>query len=131
MPGPKSEKVRLSVFKGREAKLNHAILQVLSKASPLAIWDIHKNAGEIRGFKGTKYAVINARIKALEEEGYLKRTGKRNTKQGGKTTLYTLSAKTKLAMELNSQNIDDMFNKLDEESALAMLDIISHANGTN
>ena len=96
MPRPKSEKVRLSVFRGKEAKLNLAIFLVLSETSPLAIWDIHKNVGKMRGFKGIKYAVINTRIRVLEEKGYLISMGNRDTKQGGKTTLYILSAKMKL-----------------------------------
>ena len=131
MPRPKSEKVRLSVFRGKEAKLNLAIFLVLSETSPLAIWDIHKNVGKMRGFKGIKYAVINTRIRVLEEKGYLISMGNRDTKQGGKTTLYILSAKMKLATKLNSENIDDVFDRLDEESASAIFDLISHANGTN
>ena len=131
MPRPKSEKVRLSIFRGKKAKRNLAIFTVLSETSPLAIWDIHRNVGKLRGFKGIKYAVINTRIKALEEKGYLISMGNRDTKQGGKTTLYTLSAKMKLATKLSSENIDDIFDRLDEESASAIFDLISNANGTN
>ena len=124
MPRSKRETVRISVFKGREAKLNRAIFQVLTEESPQAMWNILKNVGKIRGFKRTKYAIINTRIKALEDKGYLNKTGKRDTKQGGKTILYELSARTKLAMALNSQNIDDILNQLDEESALIILNVI-------
>lgn len=124
MPTHKCETVKLSVFKGREAKLNRAIFQVLSEESPLAIWDILRNICKTRGFRRTKYAVINARIKALEDEGYLKRTGHRNTKQGGKTILYELCEKTKLAIELDSRNPDDILDQLDEKSALTILKII-------
>ena len=131
MPRLKSEKVRLSIFRGKKAKRNLAIFTVLSETSPLAIWDIHRNVGKLRGFKGIKYAVINTRIKALEEKGYLNSVGNRDTKQGGKTTLYTLSAKMKLAIKLYSENIDDVFDGLTEESASAIFDLISHANGTN
>ena len=127
MPRPKSEKVKLSVFRGKEAEHNLAICRVLSETSPLAIWDIHKSVGNLRGFKGIKYAVVNTRIKALEEKGYLKSVGSRDTKQGGKATLYTLSAKMKLATKLYSENIDDLFDRLTEESASAIFDIISHA----
>ena len=119
-----SETVRLSVFRGREAKLNRAIFQVLTEESPQAMWDILRNVGKIRGFKRTKYAVINTRIKALEDEGYLNKTGTRDTKQGGKTILYELCAKTKLAILLDSKNIDDILNQLDEKSALTILTII-------
>ena len=131
MPRPKSEKVRLSIFRGKKAERNLAICRVLSESSPLAIWDIHKKVGKLRGFKGIKYAVVSTRIKALEEKGYLKSVGDRDTKQGGRASLYTLSAKMKLAKKLYSENIDDIFDRLTEESASAIFDLISHANGTN
>ena len=79
---------------------------------------------KIRGFKRTKYAVINTRIKTLEEKGYLNKTGERDTKQGGKTTLYELSARAKLAIAINSQTIDDMLTQLDEKSASIILKTI-------
>jgi len=131
VPRPKSVKVRLSIFRGKEAEHNLAICRVLSETSPLAIWDIHKSVGRLRGFKGIKYAVVNTRIKALEEKGYLKSVGSRETKQGGKAILYTLSAKMKLATKLYSENVDDIFDRLTEESASAIFGLISHANGTN
>jgi len=124
VPAHKCETVRLSVFKGREAKLNRAIFEVLIEESPLAMWDILGNVCKMRSFRRTKYAVINARIKALEDEGYLKRTGNRDTKQGGKTILYELCEKTKLAIALNARNLDDILDQLDEKSALTILKII-------
>jgi hypothetical protein len=124
VPPRKCETVRLSVFKGREAKLNRAIFEVLIEESPLATWDILRNVCKMWGFKRTKYAVINARIKALEDEAYLKKTGNRDTKQGGKTILYELCAKTKLAIALNARNLDDILDQLDEKSALTILKII-------
>ena len=124
MPAHECETVRLSVFKGREAKLNRAIFEILIEESPLAMWDILGNVCKIRGFRRTKYAVINARIKALEDEGYLKKTGQRYTKQGGKTILYELCAKTKLAIALDSRNLDDMLDQLDEKSAITILKIV-------
>jgi hypothetical protein len=125
VPRRKRDTVRLSVFKGREAKLNRAIFQVLRGESPQAMWDILRKIRKIRAFKHTKYAVINTRVKALEAEGYLKKTGERDTKHGGKTALYEISAKAKLAIKLCSQPLDDLIDKLDEDSALTILKAIN------
>ena len=43
---------RLQVFKGREAKLNRAIFQILALKGPLIIYDIHK---EVKVQKGLKH----------------------------------------------------------------------------
>jgi DNA-binding PadR family transcriptional regulator len=125
VPKKKSDTVRLSVFKGREAKLNRAIFQVLKEEAPQAMWDILRKIRKMRGLKHTKYAVINKRINALEAEGYLKKTGERETKHGGKTALYEISAKAKLAIKLCSQPLDDRIDKLDEDSALIILNAIN------
>lgn len=125
MPRRRRETIRLSVFKGREAKLNRAIFQVLQQEAPQAMWDILRKIRKINGLKHTKYAVINTRVKALEAKGYLKKTGERETKQGGETALYGMTARARLAVKLSSNNIDELINKLDEDSALIILKAIS------
>ena len=124
MPRRKRKSCRLSVFKGREAKLNRAIFQVLKEEAPQAMWDIFRKVGRMRGFKRTKYAVINTRVKALEAKGYLKKTGERDTKQGGETALYKMTARARLAVKLSCQTIDDLINELDEDAALIILKAI-------
>jgi hypothetical protein len=57
-----------------------------------------------------------------------KKTGERDTKQGGKTALYEISAKAKLAIKLSSQPLDDIMDKLDEDSALTILEAINSLN---
>ncbi|HDQ06577.1 MAG TPA: hypothetical protein ENN36_07645 [Candidatus Bathyarchaeota archaeon] len=125
MPRGKGKTCRLSVFKGREAKLNRAIFQVLKDEAPQAMWDILRNVCKIRGFKRTKYAVINTRVKALEAKGYLTKTGERDTKQGGETNLYKMTARARLAVKLSSQTVDDLINRLDEDAASTILEAIS------
>ncbi len=122
----KSESVKLAVFKGREARLNRAILELFSEENLLAKWDVFKKLIRKRGFKRVRYAVIDVRIGALETEGFLALAGERDKKQGGKTALFRSTAKAKLALELSSRNIDDLLNELDEGAALAMLRLISH-----
>ncbi len=123
----KAESVKLAVFKGREARLNRAILELLSEENLLAKWDVLKRLIRKRGFKRVHYAVVDVRIRALETEGFLAWAGEREKKQGGKTALFRSTAKAKLALELSSRNIDDLLNELDEEAALAMLRLIARS----
>ena len=58
---------KLSVLKGREAKLNKGIFDILALKGPLIIYDIHKEVKAQRGLKHTKSTNVLRRIKALEE----------------------------------------------------------------
>lgn len=123
MPKPKTTK--LSVFKGREAKLNHAIFQTLANKSPQTIYDIHKQIRKTRGLRYTRYASVNKRIKALEETGYIKKAGTRETKAGFEAVIYELTARAYLALLLIEITLDDLLTKVDENTALAILAIIA------
>jgi hypothetical protein len=72
----------LVVFKGREAKLNYAIFQILALKGQQTIYDVYKQVIKYKGLKNTRYASVNKRIKALEEKSYIKRTGTRLTCTG-------------------------------------------------
>ena len=113
------------MFSGKEASRNNAIFYVLTHESPLAVWNILGHVKHLPGFKRTKYSVISTRVKALEAQGYLRRTRTRIKKQGGETKLYELTARAQLAMALNSKTMDDVIKELDEDSALIILRIIS------
>ena len=117
----KDKSGRLSVFKGREARLNKAIFHILALKSPLITYDIHKEVKAQKGLKHTKYTNVLRRIRALEESGYLEKAGTRKTLPGSERVLYQLSSKTYLALLLNKVNIDDYIQKASEESALTML----------
>jgi hypothetical protein len=67
----KSKGTELSVFKGREAKLNRAILEILIRKDCKTIYDIHKQVRLGKDLKGTYYGKVNKRVKALEQTGYL------------------------------------------------------------
>ncbi|MEM4713215.1 MAG: hypothetical protein QXQ61_01550 [Candidatus Bathyarchaeia archaeon] len=125
MPKPKTTK--LSVFKGREAKLNHAIFQNLAHKSPQTIYDIHKQIRKIRGLRYTRYASVNKRIKALEDEGYIKKVGIRKTKAGSDASLFELTTRAYLVTLLNSTDLDRLMTKLDEADAAAILAVLLHS----
>jgi DNA-binding Lrp family transcriptional regulator len=107
----------LSVFKGREAKLNRAIFQALALKGPQTIYNIHKQVRAYRGLKYTEYASVNKRVRSLEQSGYIKRTGARKTKAGFEAPIYELASKAYLATVLASINLEEMLRRIDEISS--------------
>lgn len=91
------------------------------------MWDILRQLNNMRGLKRTKYAVVNVRVKALEAEGFVRKTGERDTKQGGETVLYEMTARAQLAVELSSKKMDELINNLNEDAALTILRAISRS----
>ena len=89
----KPSTIKLQVFKGREAKLNKAIFHTLAQKSPQTIYDIHKDVKNQKGLRHTRYANVNKRVRALEDSGYIKKTGTKKTKAGFQASTYDLTAK--------------------------------------
>ncbi len=114
----------LAVFKGREARLNRAILQALTSESLQTIYDLHKQVIKTNGLKRTRYGNVNARVKALEETNYVRKAGLRNTKAGFKANLYEATARACFALLLSSLDLDDLIQELDEISTLTILGVI-------
>jgi hypothetical protein len=127
VPRAGADAARLSVFKGREARLNKAIFHILALKGPLIIYDIHKEVKAQKGLKYTKSSNVLRRIRALEESGYLEKAGTRKTLPGSERVLYKLSSKTYLALLLNKINLDSFIQTAKEESIIATLAaLISH-----
>ena len=115
----------LSVFKGREARLNRAIFQTLAQKGPQTIYDIHKKIKAQRGMKRTYYGNVNKRVRALEQTGYLKPAKIQNTKAGFEATVYELTAKAYLGLMLDSISLENLLNRIDEDSATEILAAIA------
>ena len=81
---------RISVFKGRKAKLNRSIFYILTLKGPLAIYDIHKEVKAQRALRDTRYASVNKRVRFLKESGYIKKIGAKKTKAGFEAAIYEL-----------------------------------------
>jgi hypothetical protein len=111
---------RISVFKGREAKLNFAIFHILALKGPLTIYDIHKEVKAQRGLKYTKYANINRRVRDLEPR-YLEKVGIRKTRAGFTAALYQIATRGYLAIMLDYLDEDDFVRKADEETIATTL----------
>lgn len=112
---------RLSVFKGREAKLNRATFQILALKGPLTIYEVCKEVRALEHLKHTKYTNVNRRVKELEESGYLEKTGVRKTQAGFQAILYQLTARAYLAILLNKINLDNFTQTADADAIIATL----------
>jgi len=121
VPGPKSEKVRLSVFKGREAKLNWVIFQILAHESPLTIYEVCKRVKTKTGLKHVKYTNINRRVRALSNSSYLQEVESRKTKAGFQTILYEMTTKAYLTIILNELDLNNFIQKASEEQIIAAI----------
>jgi hypothetical protein len=119
MARKKSKGTVLSVFKGREAKLNRAIFQVLATKDALAIYDVAKAIKNERGMRNTKYTNVNRRIRALTEQGYTEQAGKRETQAGSQALLYRLTTRANVAILLSQINLDKLVKEADEETLVS------------
>jgi len=68
-----------------------------------------------------RYASINKRVRNLEEEGYLKKAGVRETKAGFEAETYEITFRANLAILLDYVNLDDLCMKVDETMAQTLL----------
>jgi len=121
MARKKSKGTELSVFKGREAKLNRAIFQTLALKGPQTIYEMHKEVKTLKGFKNTRYANVNVRVRLLESSGFVKKTATKKTKAGFESTIYDIATKAYFAMLLSSINVEDFLTRLDDTTATELL----------
>ena len=128
MAKSKKKTERLSVFKGREAKLNRAIFHILARKGPQTIYDIHKQVKNQKRLRYVRYASVNKRVRALEKSGYIKKIGAKKTKAGFEATIYELTVTAYLAILLNSINLDELVTRVDEVTASAILGDILRAS---
>ena len=106
MPRRKRDTVRLSVFKGRETKLNRAIFHVLHQKAPQTAWQIFSLLSKNKEMKGLTYWTVIRRMKALQKQDYVLVVGKIETMPGTETSLYQLTPRAELAFVLDKLNID-------------------------
>jgi len=60
------------------------------------------------------YNTVNRRVRALEERGYVEKSGERKTKTGFAAKLYQLTIRAHLAMLLNRINLDYFIEEASE-----------------
>jgi len=112
---------RIAVFKGRDARLNKAIFWILAQRSPLTIYDVWRRLRIQRDFAYIPYNTVNRRVRALEEYGYIEKSGERKTKTGFVAKLYQLTARAYLAMLLKRIDLDEFIEKATDSKILTAL----------
>jgi predicted transcriptional regulator len=119
----KCKGTELSVFKGREAKLNRAVFQTLAQKGPQTIYDMHKEI-KSKGLGTTRYANVNVRVRILQQSGYVRRKNEKKTRAGFQATIYELTAKALLAMLLDSIDIEKLIDQITEEKGQTIMGAI-------
>jgi DNA-binding Lrp family transcriptional regulator len=114
-------KPRLSVFTGREAKLNKAIFQVLAIEGALTIYEINKKVKTHKSLRYIKYSVINRRVRNLTDKGYIEAISARRTQAGFQAQLYQLTLRAYLAITLSKIDLDRFIEEANEKSIINAL----------
>jgi DNA-binding PadR family transcriptional regulator len=122
---PKHKDARLSVFKGREARLNLVIFTILDAKKLLTSYDMYLEIRRIKGFRHTKYPSVDRRMKALHQQHWITRKGTRRTKPGFDSPFYELSSKGRTAIEIDRANINDFLKNAEEELLLELRTLLS------
>ena len=72
----KSDMNLIGIFKGKQAKYNILILNILFDNGPLTTWKITGKTQTPRGGRISLHATLNKRLRDLEKKGYLSKRGK-------------------------------------------------------
>jgi DNA-binding PadR family transcriptional regulator len=115
---------RISIFKGREARLNKAIFWILAQQEPLTTYDIWRKLRTQRDFAYIRYHIVNRRVRALDNRGYIEKSGEKKTKTGFKTKIYKLTVRAYLAILLSRITLDDFTEKAPENMVITTLSAI-------
>lgn len=118
--------VELSVFSGREAKLNRVIFLVLNTKNPLTSYDVYLGLRRIKGFRNVKHQSVDRRMKALCAQRWIITCGIRPAKAHFLSPLYTLSIRAKVVLALNKTNLNifiQVANESDLEIVIGVLSI--------
>jgi hypothetical protein len=122
VPRPKSEKVKLSVFKGKEAKHNHAILCSLKQKSPQTAWELFSTLSKQKEMKGLTYWTVIRRMRALHKQDYVMAVGEIETMPGTETSLYQLTPRAEIALALDKINMDQFLKEAGYDRILIALE---------
>jgi hypothetical protein len=124
VPRSRADAARLSVFKGREARLNKAIFHILAVKGPHAIYALVEEIRRQRGLSETREGVLRRRVNALEKQDYLMRVGTTKTRRGYDTPLYDLTPRAELAMALTTTDLDKFVKEAGYHRLIRVLDAL-------
>jgi len=87
-------------------------------------YTLAKKDAQVSGYDSEQtlpYNTANRRVRALEEHGYIEKSGERKTKTGFAAKLYQLTARAYLAMLLKRIDIDEFIEKATDSKMLTAL----------
>ena len=132
MAGKRCRGTRLEVFSGRAGRANAAIFDVLTQESPQTIKQLLKKITKYEGLEETYYASLTKRLHNLVQTGLIEEI-KPNWK--GAPASYRLCVKAILAMVLEENRMQDIFNQANDKQAahilLAALNVLLTKKDTN
>jgi len=115
----------LDVFSDRAGRANAAILEVLANESSQTIKQLLKKITKYEGLEETYYASLTKRLRNLTEIGLIEEI---KPDQKGAPTSYKLCVKAILAMVLEENSMQDIFNQATQKEAahilLAVLNVL-------
>ncbi len=114
----KSRGTELDVFKGKAGRANAAIFDTLASESPQTIKQLLKRITKYEGLEETYYASLTKRLRNLTEIGLIEEI---KPNQKGTPTSYELCIKAVLAMLLEENRMQDIFDKATEKGAAHIL----------
>jgi len=118
LAGKKRKGTKLEVFSGRAGRANAAIFEVLAKESPQTIKQILKKITKYEGLQETYYASLTKRLRNLVEIGLIEEI---KPDQKGAPASYKLCVKAVLAMVLEENSMQSIFNKATNNQAAHIL----------
>ena len=122
----------LDVFSGRAGRANAAIIDALVKESPQTIKQILKKITKYEGLDETYYSSLTKRLRNLTKIGLLEEI---KPNQKGAPASYRLCVKAFLAMVLEENRMQDIFNQATNIQAahilLAVLNVLLTKKDSN
>jgi hypothetical protein len=122
----------LDVFSGRAGRANAAIFDALAKGSPQTIKQILKKITKYEGLEETYYASLTKRLHNLLETGLIEEI---KPSRKGAPASYKLCVKSILAMVLEENRMQDIFNQATNNQAahilIAVLNVLLSKKDSN
>lgn len=128
----RGKSTELAVFSDRAGRANAAIIDALAKESPQTIKQILKKITKYEGLEETYYASLTKRLRNLREIGLIEEI---EPNRKGAPASYRLCVKAILAMVLEENRIQDIFNQATNIQAahilLAVLNVLLTKKDSN
>ena len=114
----KGKGTELDVFSNRAGRATAAIFDALVKESPQTIKQLLKKIAKYEGLEETYYASLTKRLRNLTETGLVEEI---KPDRKGAPASYRLCVKAVLAMVLEENSMQGIFNKASEKGAAYIL----------